>query len=284
MNQDRLAARAVKAAGHVRQRCGIPVDAPVCPFDIAESLEIPVRLVPLPTLEGMYVRETGTILVGTQRPAGRRRYSCAHEVGHHVFGHGTRIHRTSGLLHGFHPADVSWTEEFLANRFAEALLMPKLVVMSAFARRGWAAAQASPTQVFRVAHELGVGYRSLVAHMLKTLHVLDAASARALQRVRLKAIRRRLTGELCDGDVVVLDEFWRRPYLDVEVGDIIVTDVASEFAGKALRRRPVQTQIVAIANGTAEVTLSTVSRPFPVRISRRDFFGLARYRHLEDED
>jgi hypothetical protein len=284
MNLDRLAGRAVKAAGRVRQRCGSAVDAPICPFDAAESLEIPVRLVALPTLEGMYVKETATIVVGTERPAGRRRYSCAHEVGHHIFEHGTRIHRTSAPLRDFRPGVVEWTEEFLANRFAEALLMPKLVVMSAFARRGWAAAQASPSHVFRVAQELGVGYRSLVAHMLMTLHVLDAASARALQRVQLRVIRRSLTGDLCDGDVVFVDEFWRRPFVDVEVGDIIVTYFASEIAGEGLRRRAAQTQVVATASGTAELALRNVSRPFRVRISRRQFAGLARYRHLEDED
>jgi Zn-dependent peptidase ImmA (M78 family) len=285
MSLERLAARAVKAAGHARQRCGVPVDAPVCPFDAAERLEVSVRLVPLPTLEGMYVKETATILVGSERPAGRRRYSCAHELGHHTFEHGTRIHRQSVTLRGVQRShNVNWTEEFLANRFAGALLMSKVVVLSAFARRGWSATQPTPSQVFRVAQELGVGYLTLVAHMLATLQVLDATTARALQKVQLKTIRRQLSGQTFEGDVVALDAFWRRPCVDVEVGDLLISDVEMESAGNALGRGLMRTQVVAIASGGAEVQLRGVAKPFVVRVSRRQFSGLARYRHLEGDE
>jgi Zn-dependent peptidase ImmA (M78 family) len=284
MHHERLAARAVKAAAQVRHRCGVALDEPVCPFDLAEGLEISTRLVDLPTLEGVYVKETATILVGTQRPAGRRRYSCAHEVGHYVFGHGTRIHRTPVRLRDYGPShSANWAEEFVANRFAEALLMPKLAVMSAFARRNWTAGKANPYQVFRIAQELGVGYGTLVAQMLKTLHVVDAASARALRRTPLRAIRRHLAGEAFDGDVVVVDQFWRRRCVDVEVGDVIVTAVEANFVGKSLHRGSDPTQIVATASGIAELRLRSGSPSFCVRVGRRQFFGLARYRHLEDE-
>src|SRR6267143_925927 len=119
MAVDGLAARAVKRAGEVRRRCGVAPDAPLWPFGAAESLNISVRVVDLPTLEGVYLRDQATIVVGTRRPFGRRRYSCAHEIGHHVFGHGTRIHRSDMTLVGRRAGRTArWAEEFLANRFA----------------------------------------------------------------------------------------------------------------------------------------------------------------------
>lgn len=118
-----------------------------------------------------------TILVSAERPAGRRRCTCAHEIGHHVFGHGTRLDELAD------DAARSWSpEEFVAHRFAAGLLMPKLAVESAFTRRGLSVSASRPEDVFVVAQDLGVGYATLVGHLERTLGCLTRAAADTLRR------------------------------------------------------------------------------------------------------
>jgi len=183
-----LATQAVRAAGAVRRQYGVGLREPVCAFDIAEALDISVRLLDLPTLEGMYLKEERAILIGTQRPLGRRRYSCAHEIGHHILGHGSRVHEYGPGSSRASRSPASSAEEFLANRFAGALLMPKLAVVAAFARRRWPLTTADGSQVFTVAQELGVGYSTLVDHLAITLGEITATKASALRRESLSLI------------------------------------------------------------------------------------------------
>jgi hypothetical protein len=162
--------------------------------------------------------------------------------------------------------------------------MPKLVVLSAFARRGWTASSPSAREVFIIAHELGVGYGTLITHLTSTLHELDQRKADPLRRVALRKIRTDLAGSLCTGDVVVVDEFWRRSWVDVETGDAIVTPPETEVSGAAVApsdggRR----HLDAVRAGTAELHLRDAGIRLTIRVSKPGFTGLARYRHLEDQ-
>jgi hypothetical protein len=162
--------------------------------------------------------------------------------------------------------------------------MPKLVVLSAFARRGWDASSPSARQVFIIAHELGVGYGTLIEHLASTLRELDEHDADRLRRVGLHKTRTELAGSPCDGDVVVVDEFWRRSFVDVETGDVIIAPLGTEVTGSAIApgdggRR----HLIAVDAGTAELHLRDVGIRLTVRVSKQGFTGLARYRHLEDQ-
>lgn len=275
------ASRAVKLAGSVRRQFGAQPDEPVCPFDVAEFLGVSVRLVGLPSLEGMYLREQNAILVGAQRPMGRKRYSCAHEIGHHVFGHGSWIHRSDGSeSEPVGRASVGF-EEFLAERFAAALLMPKLVVMSAFARRGLQVSSAVPNEVFLVAQELGVGYTTLLDHLERTLHELDRGRADLLRRVPLPRIRSELGALAVCGDVVVVDRSWRRAFVDVEVGDVVLIEPGVIVSGPALGLDSAG-RYVAVAAGPAVLKLCGGRPSVAVRVSKRQYTGLVRYSRLED--
>jgi len=73
----------------------------ICVYDVAQSLGIEVRFVGIPSLEGMYWKKSpATILLGAERPAGRQSFTCAHELGHHIFNHGNKI---DGVLMGRPP-------------------------------------------------------------------------------------------------------------------------------------------------------------------------------------
>src|SRR5437660_1471944 len=105
----------------------------ICPYDLATRMGIEVQFHALPSLEALYFKtDPPLIMVGTQRPAGRRAYNAAHEIGHHVFGHGTTVHQ---LRTEQDTTPATNPKEFLADVFASFLLMPKLAVSKAFADR-----------------------------------------------------------------------------------------------------------------------------------------------------
>jgi hypothetical protein len=219
-----------------------------------------------------------TIVVSVERPPGRRRYTCGHELGHHIFNHGTRLDELSD------EATRSWSpEEFVAHRFAAALMMPKLAIESGFARRGWPVAHPTPEMVFIIAQEIGVGFATLVGHLERTLGHLPHADADALRRTRLPRLREQLAGFEIEHDLVVIDEHWGRQTIDVEVGDIVVLPKNAQFHGScaSLVQGPVQ-HLVGKTPGIGSMSIDVRRPPVSVRVSRREFAGLARYRHLEE--
>lgn len=274
-----LARSATRAASRVRADLGVGPTEGVCPFDLAAGLEVPVHLVALPSLEGMYSPEPRpTIVVSVERPTGRRRYTCGHELGHHVFRHGARLDELA------EEATASWSpEEFIAQRFAAALLMPKLAVDSAFARRGWSVSQPTPERAFIVAQELGVGFTTLVGHLERTLGHIPHSAADALRRARLPQLRDRLAGFQVEHDLLVIDRHWSRRTIDAEIGDVLLVPPHAEFEGACASTAdsPVR-HMIAVAPGIGRLLVNVGSPPIPVRVSRRGFAGLARYRHLEE--
>ena len=279
MNVDELARRAVRAAASLRAKHGIGAAEPLCPFDLAERLGLIVRVVALPSLEGMYTPgPPPTILVSTNRPSGRRRYTCSHEIAHHVFGHGTRLDELD------HDEAETWNpEEFVAQRFAAALLMPKLAVESAFARRHWIISRPTKDEVFVVAQDLGVGYATLVGYLVRVLNCIAAPVATLLLKVPVRRLRSQIAGFKIEHDLVVADEHWGGRPVDIETGDIVLLPKAAKFEGNCaiLLLDPVP-HLQAVAPGVGAVTFVHDLSPVAVRVSRREYTGLARYRHLED--
>ena len=275
-----LAIKATRAAARVRAELGVGPTEGVCPFDLAAELEVPVRLVSLPSLEGMYSPEPRpTIMVSVERPAGRRRFTCGHELGHHVFGHGVSLDELA------EEATATWTpEEFVAQRFAAGLLMPKLAVDSAFARRGWSISEPTSEMVFIVAQELGVGFTTLVGHLERTLGHIPNSVANVLRRVRLPKLRDRLAGFKVEHDLLVIDRYFSRRTIDAEVGDVLLAPSGAEFKGDCavIEKSPVR-HMIAIDPGVGQL-VNMDDPPIPVRISCRKFTGLARYRHLEEAE
>lgn len=71
--------------------------------------------------EGIYAtRPKPMILISSLRPLSRRAFTCAHELGHHFFGHGSTIDE---LKEESESVDFQ-PHEFLADTFGGFLLMP----------------------------------------------------------------------------------------------------------------------------------------------------------------
>ena len=275
-----LATRAVGEASRVRAELGIGPTSSLCPLDVAGALGIIVRLHALPSLEGMYAPgKRSAVVLGAERPWGRIRHTCGHELGHHVFRHGTCVDE---LCIG--PA--RWKpEEYLADRFSTALTMPKLAVDHALRRRGWDAATLTAGQAFVLAQDFGVGYRNFVSHAERSLRVLSRPAADGLRRQgrALAHLRNLAAGFEVEHDVFVGDAHWGERPMDIETGDVVVVPDDALFAGRCARfSREPKTHLVAVAPGEGQLKLRTRREPIHVRVERRGFTGLAQYRHLEE--
>lgn len=272
-----IARTAVAKALRLRVRFGVPPDGAIDPIDFAAGLGIQVHFEPLPSLEGLYVAgRQPRIVLGSDRPSGRRNFTCAHEIGHDAHGHGTRVdeYRPEGK-----PYDP---EEFAADRFAAALLMPKIAVEAAFATRGWDVRNPVPEQVFIVAAELGVGYSTLAGYLNGTLGLISSACAKRLCRQRPQQLRAALAGRPIEHHLVVVDAGWRRAALNLEVGDVVLLSGDADDPDGRMRVRP------GASGGACELqTLSPGRARFraphcsgEIRIAPRCYKGLADYRHL----
>lgn len=281
VNRKELAREALGAALQLRIEKKINLLDPICSYDFAENLKIDVRFADIPSLEGLYSNiPRPTIILGSDRPAGRRAYTCAHEIGHHHFGHGTRIDKLRS--EGTGPA-LFEPDEFVAQAFAGFLLMPKLAICNAFAIRGWKIPVATPEKIYRASNLFGVTYAGLIHHLTKGLHMLAETHAAQLLAVKLPSFR----AQFCDPkrQLVFVDEFWKSRPIDLEVGDIVHSPPGSVCQGDCLIRkgRHVAGQLFeATQPGCSHISNPRIGWTYPVRVSRHFYVGLNRYRHMEE--
>ena len=193
-----LARLAMSKADEVRDRCDIAPQSAVNVFDLCGERFNPRILVRFKdiSMEGLYLRQAKPEIWLGLRPLVRRVYNCAHELGHHVFGHGTTLDE---LKSEDEDNRVFEPDEFLVDAFAGYLLMPRLAVVNAFRLRGWKPEEAVPEQFFVVSCSLGVGYETLANHAAFSLGLIGNAAFQKLRRTGLPAIREGMLGGPCSG-------------------------------------------------------------------------------------
>jgi Zn-dependent peptidase ImmA (M78 family) len=186
-NRPKLAFEAASHAMKLRQSLGVKLNEAIALYTLVhERMGIEIHFEPLASLEGVYRRRPQPlIVVSSLRPAPRQVFTCAHEVGHHVYGHSSHI---DNLIEETRTG-ISDPIEFSANNFAAFLLMPKVTVCGAFVNRRWQPEHTTPQQIYRIACWLGVGYTTLIWHMLISLKLISSAHAASLQKSGPKQIR-----------------------------------------------------------------------------------------------
>ena len=115
--------------------------------------------------------------------------------------------------------------------------------------------------------------------------MLSTSAADSLRRHgrSLGRLRNAVAGFEVEHDVFVGDEHWGERPMDVETGDVVVVPNDALFAGRCARfSHEPESHLVAVAPGEGQLRLRTRSEPIRVRVGRRGFIGLARYRHLEE--
>ncbi|MGO4156613.1 ImmA/IrrE family metallo-endopeptidase [Cupriavidus sp. YAF13] len=221
---------AIAKALQVRRRLGISIEDPASPLDAAEKLGVEVRLADLPSMEGMYVASgRPTIILSSLRPHGRRNFTCAHELGHHAFGHGEQFDELTSDRSYNRATD---SKEFQADCFAAFFLMPKATIESGMARRKLQYPTLSALQVYGLANWLGVGYSTLVNHLVNGIGAISRAAGENLLRTTPRDIRRELTGATSPlRQVLLVDQYWGGRAIDCEVGDLLRIPLGFELEG-----------------------------------------------------
>lgn len=278
-----LARLALDKSLDVREGVGFDDKSPLCVYDLCDSLDIKVQFVDDISMEGVYVPfHRPTIILSSLRPLPRRVYNCAHELGHHVFGHGWTIDE----LKGESERTVFTPEEFLVDTFAGFLLMPVLGITRAFLARGWDPQIATPEQMFIVACSFGVGYTTIVTHLV-ALEMISRNKATALKRSNLPSIRTSFLGKKISQSLMVADEHYTMPTVDVEAGMLILVPSKAEADSDKLEHvSDVSRGRVFMAKkpGLVRVEVPQSSWAIIVRVSRHEYAGLSKYRHTEEVD
>ena len=284
-NRRALATQAMQAATATRAEANLDQAGPICVYDLCETLGIVVRFNNF-NMEGIYQRGLPPrIHLSARRPLPRRAYNCAHELGHHVFGHGSMIDE---LREDAKAQPWEDPNEFLADTFAGFILMPIIGLRRAFSVRRCTPETAKPAQIFTIACEFGVGYVTLITHLSVGLNMLSRGRAAALQRITPKALRMNILGALTLNPLIVADHHRTAPTLDAEVKTLLLLPPGAKVAGGGLafeRDLAAGRLFRAVKPGIFQASAgewAVFVRVAPVQENEPyGYIGLARYRHLE---
>ena len=276
-----IARKAAKAALEFRLRTSVGLDHPCDIYEEIHRLGVPLQFMPLKTLDGMYLRNgaSGQIEVSALRPSGQQRFTAAHELGHHLFGHGGRIDRKLDFRERFSsvPAD-----EGLADMFARFALMPRKAVQRGFEIMSLDITNPTVIDVFRVSSWLGVGYTTLLHQMHWTLGMLSNSSFHELLTVRPQALKRKAAPAIrWEGrkEYFHLCPAWERNRVHAEVGDVFANLIPPD--GKHFITEG--DHLVAAAPGEVFCRIAGGGE-IKVSVARTDFVGFYKYRYMEEED
>lgn len=269
----KLSQSAAKLALKFRLEKGLGLESPCDIYELVHALKLELQFMDVPSLEGMCLQEEEVtrLCVTAHRPWGRQRYTAAHELGHYVLKHGTRLDQ---MMESWEEQNNISNDEILADAFARFLLMPPRAVGKAF--QGNPAY--NPSAVFRASCWLGVGYESLIRQMQASLRMITDQNAKNLiAKGRQEIVRELAHDPTFSSDLWLLDKNWRDRLLHVQVGDLIIgakqTEVGIlEPSGSGLlARTPGQATVELIDGGTTRVLLS-----------RRNYVGFYDYRYLPE--
>lgn len=278
-----LANQAMQAAIATRAKARLDQHSPICIYGLCEKLGVMVRFNNI-NMEGMYQRAAPPrIHLSARRPLPRRAYNTAHELGHHVFGHGSSIDELREDA-----KEYPWEDpkEFLADTFAGFVLMPTMGLRRTFAVRGWTAETATPAQMFTIACDFGVGYTTLLTHLSAGVNIITRPRAAALQRGTPKALRAEILGAPTPEPLIVADRHRAGPTIDAEVKMLLLLPPGTETTGASLayeRELASGRLFRAVRPGIVQASADGGAWAAFVRVAPEAYVGLARYRHLDDD-
>lgn len=265
-----------------RAKTDAGLTSPLCIYKLCEAHGVLVRFVDV-NMEGMYQRSaTPRIFISSMRPVARRAFNCAHELGHHLFGHGSTVDQ---LYEERSKEDRDQPNEILANAFAAFALMPTLGLRDAFTRRNLSPGRATPEQLFAIASNFGVGYSTLINHMAYGVETIAPLRASELLKSSPRTIRASLLGAPTAAPLVVADEHWNASTLDLEVDSLVLLPKGASVDAPVLARKGTVGSLElfqALAPGIRRATVPGTQWATFIRVSRQRYVGLAKYRHLGD--
>lgn len=185
---------AMVAATHAHTDLHIDLDERVDVFDVIEINGLVLGFQPCPHLSGAYIAEPGAkagIIINANHPPGRQRYSAAHELGHHLLGHGTTVDPETEPLYRWGSGPPPDREK-VAEAFAAWFLMPRRLMRHCMEELGLQQPSAD-VDVYRLSLRLGTSYEATARH-LPNLRLATDDDTVSWLRTQPAAIKRRLAG------------------------------------------------------------------------------------------
>lgn len=226
-------------ASQLHADLGIDLDRPVDVFGAAQSLGIVLAFDNLGDTSGWYLpagpdQAHPGILINSQHPRSRQRYTCGHELGHHAFGH--RLERDGDLEGDLVQALERGTldrwpdDEKEAEAFGAWFLMPRRLLRTWLTQQGLQAPR-HPLDVYALSLWLGTSY-SATARQLGNTRLLSADLANQWARLTPRAFKAALTEGLAvtsyRNDVWWFDENAHRQPVDLRPGDRIILNLPED--------------------------------------------------------
>lgn len=268
---NQIASKALK----LRRKYANQLTSPISPYNLAESIGFDIRFLNIPSFEGMYLADDMVILISSERPEGRKRFTCAHELGHYALGHGTIIDEM--LEHGSNKEIESE-----ADFFASMLLMPTSAIVRSLKDMNIKIDSVTPFDVYILAVYFGVSYQGMLVQLYYNLKILNEPRFRELEKVSPKEIKAGLAGETVSGNVFCVGNWWRDIAIDACVGDLIVFDEDCTVEGGAIRSCGAGRQrFEACSPGLVRVYSRSGWSSF-VRVSRKHYSGMLQFMYEEE--
>lgn len=208
----------------------LEVDPAGFPIDVYSAIEKAGVLLmwrPLPKAFGMYVDAPGSrpgVLINNRLGLAVQRHTAAHELGHYILGHGSRVDVD---LDPFSGPRRGWSDsEKVAEAFAVWFLMPRRAVRAALEQMSLERLR-EPDEVYQLSLLLGTSFRSTARH-LRSLRLAGEHQVRAWMAVQPSRIKDRIDPGVTP--VSRLPNVWKidRSYSTAEihaaVGDRLVVD------------------------------------------------------------
>lgn len=282
-SKERILRLTANALG-IRSKAGRSLYEPLGIFDFVEDHGIEVQFQNIASMEGMYCPDPGPIiLINADRPPGRQAFTCAHEFGHHILGHGVTVDK---LVNDEGSYWSNW-REYDASCFGASILMPKLAVERAFAVRRWSPKSPSPLHIYTIASYLGVSYGGLITHMHKMLGLLSSSDAKNLSGLRPLHIKEQLIGKRVTGNLIIADEHWDRRPVDMQIGDFVLVPNGTHPEAKCLESGQILNNgqlYMAKTPGIGRLVNEQLNWVTFIRVSRRAYAGRNKFRFLEEVD
>lgn len=277
-----IATLGMNKALRLRAKLSVDILKPISVFDEVQRLGIDVWFVMNPTMEGMYYNnDRSHILINSERPVGRQAFTCAHELGHHIFNHGTQIDEIDEI--GFKTKE----EEYLVDIFAGTLLMPGIAISKAINDRKLTVSTLTPIELYKIACYFKVGYETLISHMTYHCHLISEELATKFLKTKPKEIKQGILNHKLNSNLIYIDQFWGHSSIDCSTNDILLLP-KSTYVNKDLLEKydsiPEGELYLATKVGAQKYFDQQLNLEGYIRVMKKNFTGLAEYRFLEDSD
>jgi Zn-dependent peptidase ImmA (M78 family) len=197
-------------------------------FGVIEEADLLLGFEPLPRMSGAYFAADKAILINSNHPLARQRYTAGHELGHFIFGHETSIDPQTDPLARWGGRGRWPDHEKQAEAFAAWFLMPRPLVATSLKQLGISQPE-SPEDVYALALRLGTSYQATLRHLpnLKLIsdHQMRQWVKQPLSRVKL-GLAEGAPPENLRNDVWHLTERDAGTVIAVRAGDRLVVALA----------------------------------------------------------